>query len=234
MSLRILITGANRGLGLELVRQLAERGEAQIIATCRRPEVAPALQALADAHASITVLPLDVADPASRAALVAGLGEHCDGLDWLINNGAINHSGGNFDALEEAALAEMFLVNSIAPLMLSIELLPFLKAGTEPKVVHISSGAGSLELAARSRSNLGYSASKAALNMYTRKQGIAWQDEGIIVYALGPGWVRTDMGGPNADIGVEESIAGCLRVIDGLTQADSGGFGNYTGETLPW
>ena len=234
MSLRILITGANRGLGLELVQQLAERGEAQILATCRKPPEATALQALADAHDSVTVLPLEVADPASRAALVAGLGEHCDGLDWLINNAAVNTPGGSIETLDEAALAEMYLVNCIAPLMFSIELLPFLKAGTAPKVVHISSGAGSLEDAIHSRSNLGYSATKAALNMYTRKQGIAWQEEGIIVYALAPGWVRTDMGGPDADIGVVESIAGCLRVIDGLTPADSGGFGNYTGETLPW
>lgn len=234
MSLRILITGANRGLGLELVRQLAERGEAQIIATCRTPGAATALQALADAHDSVTVLPLDVADPASRAALVAGLDEHCDGLDWLINNAAVNTTGGSLEQLEEAALAEMFLVNTIAPLMFSIELLPFLQAGEAPRVVNISSGAGSLEGAARSRSNLGYSATKAAMNMYTRKQGIAWQDEGIIVYALAPGWVRTDMGGPDADIGVVESIEGCLRVIDALTMADSGGFGNYTGETLPW
>jgi len=234
MSQRILITGANRGLGLELVRQLAERGAAQILATCRRPEAATALQALADAHASVTVLPLDVADPASRAALVAELDAHCDGLDWLINNAAINTPGGNFEALDEAALAEMFLVNSIAPLMLSIALSPYLRAGVAPRVVHISSGAGSLDYAPRSRSNLGYSATKAALNMYTRKQAIAWQEEGIIVYALAPGWVRTDMGGPNADIGVEESIAGCLRMIDGLTLSDSGGFGNYTGEVFPW
>lgn len=234
MSQRILITGANRGLGLELVRQLAERGEAQIIATCRQPAAATALQALADAHESVTVLPLDVADPASRADLVAELSAHCDGLDWLINNAAINTPGGNFEELDEGALAEMFLVNSIAPLMFSIELLPFLEKGAAPRVVHISSGAGSLDFAAASRSNLGYSATKAALNMYTRKQAIAWREEGIIVYALAPGWVRTDMGGPNADIGVEESIAGCLRVIDGLTMANSGGFGNYTGETLPW
>ena len=70
--------------------------------------------------------------------------------------------------------------------------------------------------------------------MYACKQAIAWREEGIIVYALGPGWVRTDMGGPNADIGVEESIAGCLRVIDALTMENSGGFGNYTGAELPW
>ena len=234
MSLRILITGANRGLGLELVRQLAERGEAKIIATCRQPAAATELQALAAAHPSVKVLPLDVAAANSRAALVAELSEHCDGLDWLINNAAVNTPSGAFDTFEEGALLEMFRVNSIAPLLLSLELLPLLRAGEAARVVHISSGAGSLENAARSQSNPGYSASKAALNMYGRKQAIAWREEGIIVYALGPGWVRTDMGGPSADIGVEESIAGCLRVIDGLTMEDSGGFGNYTGAELPW
>ena len=243
MSRRILITGANRGLGLEMVRQLAERvlrprsagtRGTRIFATCRQPAAAHELQALAAAHPSVNVLPLDVADVDSRAALVAELSEHCDGLDWLVNNAAINLQAGNLDALEEAALAEMFRVNSIAPLLLSLELLPLLRAGETPRVVHISSGAGSLENAARSLSNLGYSASKAALNMIMRKQANAWREEGIIVFALGPGWVRTDMGGASADISVEESIAGCLRVIDALTMAYSGGFGNYTGAELPW
>ena len=129
MSLRILITGANRGLGLELVRQLAERGEAKIIATCRQPAAATELQALAAAHPSVKVLPLDVAAANSRAALVAELSEHCDGLDWLINNAAVNTPSGAFDTFEEGALLEMFRVNSIAPLLLSLELLPLLRAG---------------------------------------------------------------------------------------------------------
>lgn len=230
---RILITGANRGLGLEMARQLAERGE-QVLATCRQPQNAPALAALAAAHESLEILPLDVADADSRAALVASLAERGAALDWLLNNAAINNSGGQIDRLVEADLLEMFRVNCVAQLMLAQELLPFLRAGQAPRIIHISSGAGSLEFAARSRSNIGYSGTKAALNMYSIKQALALREDGVIVYALGPGWVRTDMGGPNADIGVEESVSGCLRVIDGLTMADSGGFGNYTGERLPW
>ena len=70
--------------------------------------------------------------------------------------------------------------------------------------------------------------------MFTRKQARAWREEGIIVFALGPGWVRTDMGGADADISVAESIAGCLRVIDGLTMEDSGGVRDYKGDFLPW
>ena len=230
---RILITGANRGLGLEMARQLAERGD-EVLATCRQPQNAPALAALAAAHDGLEVLPLDVASANSRAALVAALAERGAALDWLVNNAAISTAGGQLTGLDEAELNEMFRVNCVAPLMLTRELLPFLKRGRAPRVIHISSGAGSLELAAGSRSNAGYSASKAALNMIARKQALAWREEGIIVYALGPGWVRTDMGGPNADIGVEESISGCLRVIDGLTMDDSGDFGNYTGQRLPW
>ena len=158
MSHRILITGANRGLGLEMVRQLAERAGTRverIFATCRQPGAATELQALAAAHPSVTVLPLDVADVDSRAALVAELSERCDGLDWLINNAAVNTPGGAFDTFEEGALLEMFRVNSIAPLLLSLELLPLLRAGEAPRVVHISSGAGSLENAARSHEQPG-------------------------------------------------------------------------------
>ena len=238
MTLNILITGANRGLGLEMVRQLADRGE-RVIATCRQPQDSPELSALAAAHPSLTLRALDVASASARAALVDTLRERGERLDWLVNNAAINVSGGNFADLEEAALMEMFLINSVAPLLLAQALLPFLRAGAAPRasagrIIHISSGAGSLEWAARSRSNLGYSATKAALNMYTRKQALALREEGIIVFALAPGWVRTAMGGPQADIGVEESIVGCLRVIDSLTMADSGGFRNYTGEVIPW
>ena len=181
------------------------------------------------------VLPLDVADVDSRAALVAELSEHCDRLDWLVNNAAVNTPDGAFDTFEEGALLEMFRVNSIAPLLLSLELLPLLRAG--------EAGAGRAYFFWRGIAGKrgafaeqpGFIArARRRLNMYGRKQAIAWREEGIIVYALGPGWVRTDMGGPNADIGVEESIAGCLRVIDGLTMEDSGGFGNYTGAELPW
>ena len=153
MSHRILITGANRGLGLEMVRQLAERAGTRIFATCRQPGAATELQALAAAHPSVSVLPLDVADADSRAALVAELSEHCDGLDWLVNNAAINVPSGSFATFEEGALLEMFRINSIAPLLLSLDLLPLLRAGEAPRVVHISSGAGSLENAAHSMSN---------------------------------------------------------------------------------
>ena len=189
------------------------------------------MQAIAAAQPQLEILPLDVADADSRAALVTELGERCDGLDWLVNNAAINLAGGDFAALEEGALAEMFRVNSVAPILLSLALLPLLRAVEAPRVMHVSSA---LKYAARARSSPGYSASKAALNMFTRKQARAWREEGIIVFALEPGWVRTDMGGADADISVAESIAGCLRVIDGLTMGDSGVFRDYKGDFLPW
>ena len=230
MPRRILITGANRGLGLEMARQLAERGT-RVFATCRRPAEATALQALAEANPHLEILPLDVADAVSRAALVTALHERCAGLDWLVHNAAVDLPGGAFDALDEETLLAMFRVNSVAPLLLSQALLPLLRAGQEPRVVHISLA---LKYAARARSNPGYSASKAALNMFTRKLARAWREEGIIVFSLEPGWVRTDMGGPEAEISAEESISGCLRVINRLTMGDSGAFRDYLGHLLTW
>lgn len=230
MTLRILITGANRGLGLEMSRQLAERG-ARVFATCRQPQQARELQALAAAREGLEILPLDVADGDSRAALVAALNERCDGLDWLVNNAAIDLAGGHFAQIDEAALLHMFLVNSAAPLLLSLALLPLLRAGQEARVIYVSSA---LKYAARARSSPGYSASKAALNMFARKQASQLRPQNIIVFALEPGWVRTDMGGAHADIGVEQSIAGCLRVIDRLTMDDSGAFRDYRGDLLTW
>ena len=230
--MRALITGANRGLGLEFVRQLAERGN-RVFATCRLPAEANALTALQTQHGDlISITELDVADPGSIAQSFAVINSQTDALDLLINNAATAHDGG-LGSFELETMQRLFTVNTIAPMLVIQQYLDLIRAGNRPKIINISSGAGSLA----SRNSLGsysYSASKAALNMYTRNLSFALKDDGVIAIVLGPGWVKTDMGGPNAHITPEESIGGMLPVVDSLTLDDSGSFFNYAGDIVPW
>jgi NAD(P)-dependent dehydrogenase (short-subunit alcohol dehydrogenase family) len=227
----VVITGANRGIGLALARLYAQRGDT-VFACCRSPSEANELHALAKNHA-VTVLALDVGDDASVAALAEALA--AVPVDTLINNAGVN--GGPLDEqtatrMDFAAWADAFNVNSIGPVRVLHALLPALTRSTRPKVMSVTSqlGAISLDLAVA----YGYSASKAALNKFMRLAAADLAREGIAVGLVHPGWVKTDMGGPGAQITPEESAAGIANVIDGLSLDNAGGFWKWNGKQHDW
>ncbi|MGY1459411.1 SDR family oxidoreductase [Luteimonas sp. A534] len=229
-----LVTGANRGLGLEFIQRLLARGD-HAIAACREPGRASALNALAGEHPGrLHVLPLDVADARSRAALAAELPLVLgDGgrIDLLVNNAGVLHSGERFGRLGEANLEHSFRVNAAGPLLLTQALAPLLADGA--KVANLSSQLGSIA-GCRRFGTPSYNISKAAQNMVTALLAQALAERGILVVALHPGWVQTEMGGEQATESVGESAAGLLGVIDGLGAADSGHFLDWRGEAIAW
>ena len=230
---RCLVTGANRGLGLEFVRQLLGRG-ARVIATARQPGKAAELNALAGAHPGrLRVLPLDVGDPKSIERLAGELSllDADFHLDLLVNCAGVLHSGERFGSLQPALLEESFRTNAMGPLLLTQALASRLVDGA--KVANLSSILGSIASLARFGSP-SYDISKAAQNMATALLAKALEPRGIVVLALHPGWAQTDMGGSNATVPVPDSVAGLLRVIEAATPADSGGFRDWRGEALPW
>jgi NAD(P)-dependent dehydrogenase (short-subunit alcohol dehydrogenase family) len=236
---RIFITGAGRGIGLELARQYAQRGD-RVLAGCRAPERAPALRALQDQHGgNLSVIPLEVTDTNSIVRAVQQAAREVEGLDVLINNAATNpgdaHAmGPNGQPILDAAQAvEILRVNAVAPVVVAQSFLALLRAGTNPRIVNISSGAGSLTRKTEGGDYI-YAASKAALNMFTRVLAGNMRAEGVTVVMINPGWVKTDMGGPNARLEPAESARGLQAVIDGVTPADSGRFLSYDGSELPW
>ncbi|MFO7609878.1 MAG: SDR family oxidoreductase [Candidatus Krumholzibacteriia bacterium] len=221
----VLVTGANRGLGLEFARQLTGAG-ATVIGTARDPAAAGELAAL-----GARVEPLDVTDAASVATLARSL--QGVKLDALLNNaGYFGHRGGIAELDPETARRE-FEVNALGPLRVTRALLPNLRLGTAKLVMNVSSGMGSLE-GAGSGGAAGYRASKAALNMLTVVLAAELKDEGFVCVAMSPGWVRTDMGGSGASLAPAESVAGILAVLGGLGPQDTGRFLNHDGTELPW
>ncbi len=237
-----LVTGANRGLGLEFVRQLLARGD-RVVAACRQPGKATALNALAGEYPGrLHVLPLDVANPKSHAELVRELPLVLDGdsrFDLLINNAGVLHSGERFGTLSVANLDDCFRTNAAGPLLLTQALAPLLaeagpgQGAVGAKVVNLSSRLGSIALTERFGTP-SYDVSKAALNMATVLLAHALADRGIVVAALSPGWARTDMGGANAETEPADAVGGILRVAEGLGREDSGRFLDWQGEPVPW
>lgn len=223
-----LITGANRGIGLGLARALQARGD-RVIGTARDPDAALALR---DTGARVELL--DVTDAASLAGLV----ERLRGvpIDVLINNAGRQHPDMELNDVDPEVMVEVYRLNSIAPLMVTAALRPNLRAGVRKTVVNVSSDLGSLALNAEP-GDLGwysYRASKAALNTLTVNLARELGDEGFCCIALHPGWVRTDMGGPRAPLGIEDSVGDILELLDGLTPADNGRYLRHNGETMPW
>lgn len=221
----VLITGANRGLGLEFAKQYHEAGY-NVIATARKPDKAEELNAI-----GVQVEQLDVTDSESVASLAKRLGD--TPLDILINNAGI---GGARKPIAEAdikAIERIIAVNTLGPIRVTQALIGNLREGEQKLVINITSSMGSIERNTRGI-GYGYRESKAALNMFTRSLSNELKGEGFRCIVMSPGWVKTDMGGRNARLTPEESISGMIEVINGLSAEDTGKFLNHTGEKLPW
>jgi NAD(P)-dependent dehydrogenase (short-subunit alcohol dehydrogenase family) len=221
----VLVTGANRGLGLELAKQLHEAG-ATVIGTARKPDKADDLREL-----GVRVVQLDVADPASIAALAAEL----EGvkIDALLNNAGVFPQRESFEDTDPEKALWVYEVNTLGPLRVTQALVPNLRMGKGKMIMNMSSGLGSIGDNSRG-GMVDYRASKSALNMVSRTMAAELGTEGFKVVAMSPGWVRTDMGGPNANLSPEESVQGILKTLAGLSAEDNGKYFNHDGRELDW
>lgn len=229
----VLITGANRGLGLEFTRRLLMRG-ARVLAACREPARADRLHALSDdAQDRLEILALDVASPTAISALAKSLGKRNQPLDWLINNAGVLPSGERFGEIDADVLDHSVRVNALAPFLLVQSLAPLLRRGRSPRVANVSSVLGSMARCDAFRTP-SYAIAKAALNMASVLLARALAPDGVRVVALHPGWVKTDMGGPDAELDRAVSVDGMLDTIERLTPETDGAFLDYRGEPVPW
>jgi len=228
----ILITGTNRGIGLEFVHRYLARGD-QVIATAREPAQAQALQELAAGNSSLLrIMELDVADPDSQYRFVRALGEQA--IDVFINNaGVYGPRAAGFGAVSEQEWLAVLRVNTIAPLLLTQQLIANIKRGAAGKLVYVTSKMGSIADNQSGGSYI-YRSSKTALNQVVRSLAADLADQGLTAAVVHPGWVQTDMGGPNALIDTATSVTGMIAVIDALTPENSGRFFNYDGSEIPW
>ena len=226
------ITGCNRGLGLEFVQQLLARGQ-RVIATCRDIATATDLTALTLKHSGqLSLVEMDVSDEASMREAVALLND--EAIDVFINNaGMYGPRDANFGNVDGPAMAEVLYTNAVAPVLLTQLLIDNVRKGSGKKLVYVSSKMGSIADNGRGGSYI-YRSSKTALNSVVKSLALDLAPEGIATATLHPGWVRTDMGGPNGLIDAPESVSGMLNVIDGLSVADTGQFFNYDGSTIAW
>lgn len=216
----VLITGANRGLGLEFARQYSA-DDYEVIATVR--DSSPELEAL-----GIRIEKLDMAD----LDAVAAFGKRIDTLDLLIANAGTYGPRAVESAKDGSGWLETFAVNTVAPFLLAHSVLPQVTR-SKGKLIGISTKMGSIADNS-SGGFIAYRSSKAALNAAWRSLAIDVRSRGVVAAVLHPGWVQTRMGGPSAPIEPGESVSGMRRVIDGLGPDQSGRFFAYDGSELPW
>ena len=226
---QVLITGANRGLGFEFTKQYAADGW-QVLACCREPQSAGVLREIAAAHENIHIYALDVNDFATITALSAQLKDHI--IDVLINNAGV-YPESRFGHTNEADWLEAFKINTIAPMKMAEAFAPQLAKSQLKKLVTLSSKMGSIDDNGGGGSYI-YRTSKCAVNMVMKSLSIDLKSSGIAVLTLHPGWVQTDMGGPNGLIAAATSVAGLRKVIDDLSLATTGKFIAYDGKQVPW
>ncbi|MGS2722796.1 SDR family oxidoreductase [Porticoccus sp. GXU_MW_L64] len=228
----LLITGSNRGIGLELTRQYLNSGW-RVHACCRQPQQAAELQCLADRYPdSVVVHELDVSSECSIARLKSALGS--EPIDLLLNNAGVYGGAGNrLGSLDVDEWLQVMRVNTVAPLLMAQVFLDNVAASERKTIASISSKVGSIA-DNRGGSNYMYRSSKTALNQAMKSLSIDTGYLGVTSVVLHPGWVQTDMGGPNALITTEESATGLKVVLDNLTPEKSGRFFNYDGSEIPW
>jgi NAD(P)-dependent dehydrogenase (short-subunit alcohol dehydrogenase family) len=226
----VLITGANRGIGLEHARRYAECG-ARVFATARNPDEADELAALAKQH-PIEVLAYDAADEGAPAALKQRIG--AEPLDLMFANaGAMGTRRQSFGDVDTEAVLSLIQVNALAPLKLA-EALADNVAQSERKIMAFQTSLMGSIADNGSGSAYAYRLSKVTLNMVGKGVANDLRGRGVISVLLHPGWVRTRMGGAGGKISVEECVEGQQRILDALTPDQSGRFFNYDGRELPW
>lgn len=233
----ILVTGANRGIGLELVKQYAEEG-GRVIACCREPDEAAQLHQLAEKYSSISIEMMDVTDHDS----IDDLSDQYRNItiDMLINNAGVigphplidNLPLQHFGSIDYDVWAEVMEINTFAPVKVAESFLMQLAASREKKIITLSSSVGSI--AESSIPAIAYASSKAAVNKAMSLVAGRVRDRGIIVTVICPGHVKTRLAMGGGDISVEESVAGMRDLFAKLTLADSGTFKRYSGELIRW
>lgn len=225
----LFITGANRGIGLEYVKQYAEEGW-RVLASCRNPADASALQALANKHANIELHAIDIANFDQIEALGRKLIDQP--IQLLINNAGI-YPESSFRTIDYAKWMEAFKVNAMSTLKLAEVFIPHLVKAGNAKLVAMTSKMGSIDDNTSGGEYI-YRSSKTALNMVMKSISIDLNKYGVSVAVLHPGWVRTDMGGPNGLIDAETSVQGLRKVIGMLSLDNSGKFYAYDGKEIAW
>jgi NAD(P)-dependent dehydrogenase (short-subunit alcohol dehydrogenase family) len=220
-----VVTGANRGIGLALAREITGRGHS-VVGTARRPERAGELRGT-----GARVEQLDVTDESSVADFARRLGGAA--VDFLVHNAGVGSAGPAADRLDPAEVLRTLDVNAVGPVRVTQAILDNVRAGSRRTIVGMSSGLGSL-----SRNDSGgwvaYRISKAALNMYVRTLAVELAREGFTCMLLDPGWVRTDMGGPNGPTSPEDAARMVVNRIERLTPSDTGRFLDRRGRDVPW
>ncbi len=223
----ILITGANRGIGLALVQSFAKDGW-KVHACCRNLERSKSLK---DVSGDVTRHKLDVTDKLKVESLARELAD--EPIDILVNNAGVFNTREGFGSTDYEAWSEMLAVNTLSPLRM-VEHFADLVAKSDRKVIaNLSSRLGSIS-AVEKGGSYPYRTSKCALNMVTKLLSIDLADRGITTIALHPGWVKTDMGGDDADIDVGKSVSGLRAVLERAAPAENGGFFNYDGSAIDW
>ncbi|MGI9283337.1 MAG: SDR family oxidoreductase [Endozoicomonas sp.] len=229
MTKTVVVTGANRGLGLEYCKQFLEKGY-KVYACCRAPESAEDLLKLKQQNSEkLETVPLDVTNPAQRVNLKYTL--QGDQIDILINNAGIYGHRMNFGEVESEEWHKVMEVNTVAPVLLVQELVGLMPKGA--KIILMTSKMGSIADNTSGGSYI-YRSTKAALNAVGKSMALDLSDKGISVAICHPGWVQTDMGGPNALIDTRTSIKGLMGVVEQLGPENTGQFFNYDGSVIPW
>ncbi len=228
-----LVTGANRGIGLEFCRQFAANGW-RVLACSRHPETSDALVKLAAQYPrSVMIHALDVGDHEQIELLSRMLAD--EAIDVLINNAGIYPDADKrgFGHADYEEWVRAFRVNTMAPLKMAEAFTVQIGRSWQKTIVTLTSKMGSIADNSGGGSYL-YRSSKVAVNMVVKSLAIDLKPAGITTVVFHPGWVKTDMGGPNAMISAEQSVSGMRQVISSLTIADSGKFFNYDGQVIPW
>lgn len=243
----VVITGCNRGIGLALIKHLSNKSQLNhIIATCRNPENAQELQEVNAQHKNVRILKAELTDNESIKKLAGSISDIVkdDGLNVLINNAGISSKFASINLVKPNELIENFQINTVAPIMLTKALLPVLKKSAKQNankpmgiskaaIINMSSILGSM--AENVHGGLyPYRASKAGLNAATKSMSIDLKTSQIVVVSLHPGWVKTDLGGPNAPLDVDTSVAGVIDFLYNITEEHNGGFYDYQGKRLSW